>query len=115
MPLILPRDVSGEVVQVFSYLPGKTGGAQSLVANAAVSTRSAPFSRGCAVVTLVSNAAFTFEVGDNTVTANTLSHYAIANTPINIALVGGFSTRSANSIAVATVVGNAQVYISERQ
>ena len=115
MPLILPRDASGEAVSAFSYPSGKTGGAQSLVANSAVSTRSAPFSTGCAVITLTANAAFTFEVGDNTVTANTLSHYAVANIPYNVALIGGFNTRIANSIAVATLIGNAQVYISERQ
>ena len=114
MPLILPRASSGEAVSVFSYPSGKTGGAQSLVANASVSARSVPFSDGCAVISVTSNAAFTFEVGDNTVTANSLSHYGIANTQYDIALIGGFNTRTANHLAVATLVGNAQVYISAR-
>lgn len=114
-PVIYPREGSGEFIYAYSYPPGKTGGAQIVVANTAASARSNPFSANCSLISVTANANFFFEVGDNTVTANTLSHFGLANYVYDIALTAGnFSRPDSNSIAVITNVGNAAVYISER-
>lgn len=115
MRAIYPKESSGEYIYQLSYPAGKTGGAQALVANTAASVRTAPFSDNCAMITVTANSAFFFEVGNNTVTANTMSHYGLANWAYDIALTAGLGSRpDANSLAVITAVGNAAVYISER-
>ena len=113
---IYPRESQGGFIFVLSFPPGNTGGSQVVTANANVSTRSTPFSSNCAMVTVTSNTAFFFEVGvAPTVSANTSSHYALANFPYDIALTAGLQARpDANCLAFMTPAGNAAIYISER-
>jgi len=109
-----PRDDGNDPIPVLSY---RVGAGQQLYFDFNDSYRSTAFSPSVRVISVYSTGAGFFEIGDETVTANsTTSHYLPAGIYIDISLGSDIVARdNYKYIAITSLDNEGTLYISERE